>query len=61
MVFLSRRPSEGTGGNRTDYMPVRSTVMIPDKTYGTALTEPQDVIDRAVLPSVCLSGDSWWR
>lgn len=33
----------------------------PTKTYGTALTAPQNVIERAILLSVCLSGDSWWR
>ena len=40
-------------------MLVRGTVGQPDKTYGTALTAPQDVINRATLPSVCLSGESW--
>ena len=37
-------------GNRTNYMTVSGTVGIPDKTYGTALTAPQDVIERAILP-----------
>ena len=37
-------------------MLVRGTVVIPDKTYGTALTAPQDVIERATLPFRLLVG-----
>ena len=58
--FLSRRPSEGTGGTRTNYMPDSDTVMIPNKIYDTALIAPHDVIDRVILPSIRLSGASWW-
>lgn len=47
------------GTNRTDYSLGCGTVVIPDKTYGTALTEPQGVIQRATPPTVCLSGDPW--
>jgi hypothetical protein len=42
-------------------MIVNGTVVVFDKIHDTTLTAPQDVIDRATLPSVCLSDDSWRR